>query len=282
MQEFWSALGERGTITFYDRGWYTAAIDQALFELTAQTERPQALKKMAKKTKGKPLVEDGASKARGEFHGDIVASYQRIAHNFEQALVDDGYIVIKLFVHVSKEAQRKRLKRLRENPNTQWRVSDEKFEQVKHYDKAYELYDRLLETSNFAFAPWTLVNGEDKRAANIQVAQALIGGLVELLQLCQRLLADGCQLVLTGSLSQRVKCLVVVAGIDEPARTMSAIVREIEGHVACGGGCIPEVGKLTVIVNIVRTCQPGIGLNIIASTLSSNGQNDQQHQDRGK
>ena len=177
MQEFWSALGERGTITFYDRGWYTAAIDQALFELTAQTERPQALKKMAKKTKGKPLVEDGASKARGEFHGDIVASYQRIAHNFEQALVDDGYIVIKLFVHVSKEAQRKRLKRLRENPNTQWRVSDEKFEQVKHYDKAYELYDRLLETSNFAFAPWTLVNGEDKRAANIQVAQALIDAI---------------------------------------------------------------------------------------------------------
>ena len=30
MQEFWESLGERGTITFYDRGWYTAAIDQAL------------------------------------------------------------------------------------------------------------------------------------------------------------------------------------------------------------------------------------------------------------
>ncbi len=175
MQEFWQSLGERGTITFYDRGWYTAAIDQALFELTA--DRPEAVKKLAKKTKNHPLVEDGASKARGEFHGDVVASYQRIAHNFEQMLVDDGYIVIKLFVHVSKEAQKKRLSRLHDNPSTSWRVSDEKLQRVKHYDRAYQLYDRLLETSNFAFAPWTLVNGEDKRAANLQVAQALVDAI---------------------------------------------------------------------------------------------------------
>ncbi|MBQ9041218.1 MAG: polyphosphate--AMP phosphotransferase [Eggerthellaceae bacterium] len=175
MQEFWQSLGERGTITFYDRGWYTAAIDQALFELTG--DKPKAVKKLAKKAKGHPLVEDGASKARGEFHGDVVASYQRIAHNFEQMLVDDGYIVIKLFVHVSKEAQKKRLERLHDNPSTTWRVSQEKLDQVMHYDRAYQLYDRLLETSNFAFAPWTLVNGEDKRAANLQVAQALVDAI---------------------------------------------------------------------------------------------------------
>ena len=32
MQEFWKALGPRGDITFYDRGWYTAAIQQVLYE----------------------------------------------------------------------------------------------------------------------------------------------------------------------------------------------------------------------------------------------------------
>ena len=175
MQEFWESLGERGTITFYDRGWYTAAIDQALFELTDGNKVDP--KKIAKKAKDRAFNEDGASKARGEFHGDVVASYQRIAHNFEQMLVDDGYIVIKLFVHVSKSAQKKRLENLHNNPATAWRVSEEKLNQVKYYDKAYQLYDRLLETSNFAFAPWALVNGEDKRAANIQVAQALIDAI---------------------------------------------------------------------------------------------------------
>ena len=171
MQEFWQSLGERGTITFYDRGWYTAAIDQALFELT--DGKPKVTKKLVKAGENL-LVEGGASKARGEFHGDIVASYQRMAHNFEKMLVDDGYIVIKLFVHVSKDAQKKRLVRLHDNPSTAWRVSDEKLKQVKYYDRAYKLYDRLLETTNFAFAPWTLVNGEDKRAANIEVASALV------------------------------------------------------------------------------------------------------------
>ena len=177
MQEFWDSLGERGTITFYDRGWYTAAIDQALFELTGEKAKPDAVKKMSEEMKDSLLVESGASKARGAFHGDVVASYQRMAHNFEQMLVDDGYVVIKLFVHVRKEAQKKRIKRLRNNPNTAWRVSDEKIAQLKQYDRAYELYDRLLETTNFAFAPWTLVNGEDKRAANLQVAQALVDAI---------------------------------------------------------------------------------------------------------
>ncbi len=175
MQEFWQSLGERGTITFYDRGWYTAAIDQALFELTG--DKPKEMTKLAKEAQNRQHNEDGASKARGEFHGDVVASYQRIAHNFEQMLVDDGYIVIKLFVHVSKDVMKKRLKNLRDNPSTAWRVSDEKLEGLKFYDQAYQLYDRLLEMSNFAFAPWTLVNGEDRRAANLQVAQALIDAI---------------------------------------------------------------------------------------------------------
>ncbi|HAM14839.1 MAG TPA: polyphosphate--AMP phosphotransferase [Eggerthellaceae bacterium] len=175
MKQFWSALGERGTITFFDRGWYTAAIEQGIAELAH--DRIDAVQKLAKKGKHKSLVEDGASKARGEFHGDVIASYQRIAHNFEQMLVDDGYVVIKLFVHVSKEAQKKRLKHLRHNPNTAWRVSDEKLAELKYYDQAYVMYDRLLETSNFAFAPWTLVNGEDWRAANVQVARALVDAI---------------------------------------------------------------------------------------------------------
>ena len=172
MHEFWEALGERGTITFYDRGWYTAAISQAMFELTQRD--PDAIERFAKAQKEGSSSADAASKARSEFHADVVAGYQHIAHDFEQMLVDDGYIVIKLFVHVRKEAQRKRLKRLRDDPNTAWRVSDSKLAEIKYYDQAYQLYDRLIENSNFAFAPWTLVNGEDKRAANIQIARALV------------------------------------------------------------------------------------------------------------
>ena len=177
MQQFWKALGQRGDITFYDRGWYSAGIDQALFELT-NGEGRSAVDKLAERGVG----EDWTAVARDEFHTNVVASYQRIAHNFERMLVDDGYLVIKLFVHVSKESQKKRLKRLHENPSTAWRVSEEKLAQTKLYDSAYKLYDQLLERTNFDFAPWTVVNGEDKRAANIQIATTLINAIESALE----------------------------------------------------------------------------------------------------
>ena len=175
MKQFWQSLGERGEITFYDRGWYTAAAEQVLFGLTGAD--PKAVKRLAKKAKDLPESEIGAMEARLKLRGDVVSGYQQMAHNFEQMLVDDGYAVVKLFVHVSKKAQRKRLEALRDNPDTAWRVSKHKLELTKYYDEAYKLYDRLLEGSDFAEAPWTIVNGEDRRAANIQIAQALVTAL---------------------------------------------------------------------------------------------------------
>ena len=175
MKQFWQALGERGEITFYDRGWYTAAAEQALFGLTGAD--PKGLKKLAKKLKNLPDGERGAAIARSAVAQDAVGAYRDIACSFEQMLVDDGYVVVKLFVHVSKKAQKQRLEALRKNPDTAWRVSKNKLALTKYYDDAYDVYDRLLEGSDFAQAPWTIVNGEDRRAANIQIAQALVDAL---------------------------------------------------------------------------------------------------------
>ncbi len=177
MQEFWKGLGERGTITFFDRGWYTAAIDQGLNSIRAEEKKEKVGKSRKKKLSRLSLLEESAAKARDKFHGDIVGSYCNISHNFEKMLVDDGYIVIKLFVHVSQETQEKRLRQLYKDPSTSWRVSKEKLHQIKHYDRILKLYDQLIEMTNFSFAPWTLVNGEDRREANIQIAQALVDSI---------------------------------------------------------------------------------------------------------
>ena len=175
MKEFWQALGERGEITFFDRGWYTAAAEQVLFGLVSA--HPKAAKKLAKKAKHLPESELSSMEARLKLRTDVVSSYQNIARNFEQMLIDDGYAVVKLFVHISKKTQKKRLKALRKNPDTAWRVSKRKLEMIKFYDKGYKLYDRFLEGSDFENAPWTIVNGEDRRAANIQIAEALVDAL---------------------------------------------------------------------------------------------------------
>lgn len=149
MQDFWKALGERNSITFYDRGWYSAVIQNMLYNAPAKLLLPK---------------ED-------ERH------YLDSIHDFEQQLTADGYVVVKFFVHMTKEAQVERLRRLHDDPVTRWRVTDKKLHSHHGYEAAYELYDRLLERSDYPFAPWVLLNGEDKRRSNLTIARTLVNAL---------------------------------------------------------------------------------------------------------
>lgn len=152
MQEFWKALGMRGTITFYDRGWYTAATQHMLY-----TEYGRLSIKNDKKARAKGHMADAIAKARDERHIDVLRRYLTSAADFEKQLTDDGYLVVKFFVHVTKEAQKKRLNRLYDDPATRWRVSERKLASVGNYEEAYRLYDNLLEGSDFSYAPWHLI-----------------------------------------------------------------------------------------------------------------------------
>lgn len=149
MKEFWCALGERGHITFFDQGWYTkAAMTSINYDIIGFT---------------------GKSFKQAEFIDSC--------RDFEQQLTDDGYTVVKFFCHIQKKAQKDRLEALRANKATKFRVTKKGLARIKHYDKAYKAYDALLTQSNFDFAPWVLINGEDECGANIQVMKTMIEAL---------------------------------------------------------------------------------------------------------
>ena len=57
------------------------------------------------------------------------------------------------------------------------RVSDGKMATIGEYEEAYRLYDNLLEGSDFSYAPWHLINGEDKRRANLKITETLVDAL---------------------------------------------------------------------------------------------------------
>lgn len=173
MQEFWKNLGMRGTITFYDRGWYTAAVQQMLYTEFGGIEPGD--RKLLKKVRKETAHMNAA--ARDERQVDSLRRALSSSADFERQLSDDGYLVVKFFVHVTKEGQRKRLTRLHDDPATRWRVSEEKLASSANYEEAYRLYDNLLEGSDFSFAPWHLLNGEDKRRANLQIAETLVASL---------------------------------------------------------------------------------------------------------
>ncbi len=104
---------------------------------------------------------------------------ERIAsvNTIERQLTDNGYLVMKFFMHIDKKEQKKRLKKLEENVDTAWRVSDADRWQNKHYDETLEVYDRYLSDTNRSQAPWYIIDADDKKWAELQVLRFLNQGI---------------------------------------------------------------------------------------------------------
>lgn len=156
MQQFWKALGQRGSMTFYDRGWYSVAAQHVINMLPKKG-------KLSKK-----------ERAAVEAH---TARMLPSIEDFETQLRNDGYLVIKFFLHISEQTQRERLVGLYSNPATKWRVTQSDLEQLEHYSQSYRVYDEMLKRSNFKAAPWILLDASDHRRVNLSVAQTLVTAL---------------------------------------------------------------------------------------------------------
>ncbi len=160
MQQFWKALDMRGNMTIYDRGWYTTAIQQELY------------------TSEKSLADIDFDNIDPESLERILGRINSI-EAFERQLVDDGYKVVKFFLHIRRKTQKQRLSRLAADPQTSWRVTTEELAHMDDYRRTYEIYDRLLPRTNFDFAPWVVLNAEDKRRSNLGVVRTLVNALDE-------------------------------------------------------------------------------------------------------
>ncbi len=101
---------------------------------------------------------------------------------FERQLTDNGYLVIKLFCHIGKKEQQKRIDMLEKDIDTRWRVSEHDKWQNKHYDKCMEVFDRYLEDTNASSAPWYVIDAKSKKWAELQALDILTQGIEIALQ----------------------------------------------------------------------------------------------------
>lgn len=107
---------------------------------------------------------------------DLDASLQRI-NQLEKALSDDGTLVLKYWFHLSKKAQTRRIKKLRADPKTAWRVTDRDRDHFALYDKFRPACERALRETSTGEAPWILIEGEDRRWREVEVARHLLGAI---------------------------------------------------------------------------------------------------------
>jgi polyphosphate:AMP phosphotransferase len=98
-------------------------------------------------------------------------------NRFEAMLVNEGALVLKFWIHLSKEAQRQRFKELESDPHTAWRVTPWSWERLKTYDKLQEVSSHLLRMTNTAAAPWVVVEGVDECYRSLTVGKVLQAAL---------------------------------------------------------------------------------------------------------
>ncbi|MHC4923284.1 MAG: polyphosphate kinase 2 family protein [Planctomycetota bacterium] len=102
--------------------------------------------------------------------------------DYERWLADDGQVIVKFWLHITKKTQRQRLKALEKDPLTAWRVSKGDWERHEAYDKWLEAAERMFENTETPHAPWFLVSAQDARQLRANVFQTLITRMEEALE----------------------------------------------------------------------------------------------------
>ena len=113
----------------------------------------------------------------GEMDDETYAKRIKSINTIERQLCDNGYLVVKFFMNISKKEQKKRLDALLDSKDTSWRVTDEDIKQNKHYDEIEEVYDKYLNDTNESRTPWYIIDASDKKWAELQVLQFLNQGI---------------------------------------------------------------------------------------------------------
>jgi polyphosphate:AMP phosphotransferase len=142
--QFWKQTPTRGRLAIFDRSWNRRVV-------TGRVEG---------QVKGKQL--------RQAFE-DI--------RSFERQLTDDGVVIVKCFLHISKHEQKRRFGALRENGATAWRVTEADLRQNQQYGVYLASAEDMLTETDTEYAPWTVVEAHDRRFATLKVFATVIDAL---------------------------------------------------------------------------------------------------------
>jgi len=136
MQRFWNRLPEHGQVVVFDRSWY-----------------------------GRVLVE----RVEGFAAPDVWKRAYREINEFENALIDDGVRVVKVFLHITPEEQIRRFKDRLTNPRKRWKLSSEDFRNRGRWKDYVEAIEEMMKETSTKECPWYIVPANNKPYARLIV-----------------------------------------------------------------------------------------------------------------
>ena len=99
--------------------------------------------------------------------------------DFERTLADDGHLIVKFFLHISEQEQKRRFNKLSKDPLTAWHVTPEDWEHHYHYDDWLLAYEEAFERTETEWGPWTIVEATDRRFTWVKIFQTITHALEE-------------------------------------------------------------------------------------------------------
>ncbi len=142
---FWKQLPSYGNIAVYHRSWYFL--------------------------KNEHNVGD-----KSQIEHWLNTSYSHI-RAFEKQLTDDGYVLLKFFVHVSQKQQKENLESLNKIYGKNWKQLDVHEHDENDYDAFINAYEEMFAETDTENAPWYLIAGDDKRFATIKIIESIVKNL---------------------------------------------------------------------------------------------------------
>ncbi|MEN0068620.1 MAG: PPK2 family polyphosphate kinase [Myxococcota bacterium] len=105
---------------------------------------------------------------------DTWTSRLRSIREFERHLADNGTVVLKFFLHLSREEQARRLLSRIDRPSKNWKFDNSDIAERAHWDDYQAAYQAALAATSRPEAPWYVVPADDKPFARLQVAQTVV------------------------------------------------------------------------------------------------------------
>lgn len=144
MWRYWQALPRKGKIGIHFGAWYSEPLFDRVYGKIKQAGLTQEMEEIAR---------------------------------FERMLIEEGALILKFWLHLSRDKQKARMKKLENDPLTRWRVTEQDREHLKMYDKFRNVAEQVLRQSSSAGAPWVIVEGYDANYRNLAVGKHLLHAL---------------------------------------------------------------------------------------------------------
>jgi len=141
---FWLRTPPRGKIALFARSWYSRAISE-------ETQKHTWEKSLAGRA-------------------DLI-------NNFERQIYDDGTVMLKFFLHITKEEQKQRLEERERNPLTAWLVTPTIWNVHRHYEDTLPLIDNFIVRTSTDYAPWTIVEATDRNYTILKIYATIVKAL---------------------------------------------------------------------------------------------------------